>query len=621
MAKLRSLCWSLLGRLGLISFVLLSVSPPGIGAPVVRITKPQSGQFVVGQTWIEVAYRAEGNSPIQAVQLYVDHQLAHHWRLPVPKIEGTQSFSWDFSFASGTTHTVTAKAIDTEGGEGAAEIIVQVRSIRSEQPDQIPPVVNVYYPAQGAEVEGQIELKANATDNVGVKAVFFYVDGKLHTMIMNAPPYVTQWDTTKTTDGPHLIKASAWDEQENRGDSAEITVLVKNRSQTTAALATAPAAATAGTAQAPVLAPGPIADQTVELEQPAVQEGVVEQAFGGTPTVARPAVPEPTDVERAHSAAVPESSQPVISGARLGQPARAATMTAPVARSSMSTMATAAGATAGKARLTHLTSATIARATGKAEQPSRTAEPASQTYAMVPGLRSTMPATSIVSLPPATVTVAQSSKPAVELAAVPSGSALLPAGEYTAAAGNRMTLPALLASQVPLASAVTSVKPPQPQETVEYQVAMLPEPEESSLPHAGRISKPATGVSLPREIGELRDIKVVFDGEMLDLRAVPEVNAGISVGPLREVFEQTDGVLYWFAEQKKVRAVNDNLDISLQIGNPVVKVNDQEQQLILAPYIKCGRTMVPLQFLADTLDVAIRYNPATGQLVISSIEF
>ena len=236
MSKLRSLCWSLLGHLGLVSFLLLSVSPPGIGAPIVRITKPQSGQLVVGQTWVEVAYRAEGNSPIQAVQLYVDHQLAHHWRLPVPKLEGTQSFSWDFSFASGTTHTVTAKAVDTEGAEGAAEIIVQVRSIRSEQPDQIPPVVNVYYPAQGAEVEGEIELKANATDNVGVKAVFFYVDGKLHTMIMNAPPYVTQWDTTRTTDGPHLIRVSAWDKQDNRGDSAEVTVIVSNRPGTTAAL-------------------------------------------------------------------------------------------------------------------------------------------------------------------------------------------------------------------------------------------------------------------------------------------------------------------------------------------------------------------------------------------------
>ncbi len=568
MSRLRSLCWSLLGHLGLVSFLLLSVSPPGIGAPVVRITKPQSGQLVVGQTWVEVAYRADNNNPIQAVQLYVDHQLAHHWRLPVPKLEGTQSFSWDFSFASGTTHTVTAKAVDTVGVEGAAEIIVQVRSISSEQPDQIPPVVNVYYPAQGAEVEGEIELKANATDNVGVNAVFFYVDGKLHTMIMNAPPYVAQWDTTRATDGPHLIKASAWDKAENRGDSAEVTVLVKNRSRTTAAVATATAAATAEPDQGPVVTIGPIADGATE-QQPAADAGVVAQTFGSTPTVARPAASELTEAERAHVAAVPDSEQP-IAGHRISQPAQTTVTNRLAVTPTVSEPASAAPT---GARLVRLSAATTAKATGEAARPSTGVEPVPARYAMVAGSRSTAPATSTVtpSAPPTT--------------------------------------------------AMTSVSRPRPQETVEYQVAMLPGPEESGLPHAGRVSKPATGVSLPREIGELRDIKVVFDGEILDLRAAPEVRAEISMGPLREVFEQADGVLYWFAEQKKVRAVNDELDISLQIGNPVVKVNNQEQQLILAPYIKCGRTMVPLQFLADALDVAIRYNPATGQLVISSTEF
>ncbi len=623
MHKLRSLCWSLLGHLGLISFIVLSLSPSGVAAPVVRITKPQSGQMVAGQTWIEVAYRAKDNNPIQAVQLYVDHQLSHHWRLPVPKLDGTQSFSWNFSFAGGTTHTVTAKAIDTEGGEGTAEIIVSVRSISSEQPDQIPPVVNVYYPAQGAQVEGEIELKANATDNVGVKAVFFYVDGKLHTMIMNAPPYVAKWDTTKATDGPHLIKASAWDEQENRGDSAEVTVLVDNRAGTTAQVATATAAETAeaGQGQVPAVVTGPIADAAPMVQQPAADTGVVEQTFGDLATVARPAAPEPSNAGQARIVTVPESQQQ-ISGARLGQPAKALTVTAPVTRESISTaVPVSPAATVGKATLVRLPSATTTKATGEAVLPKTGPEPAPARYAMAAGSRSTAPATSTVSSPPAMVMVAQSSKPAAGLAPVPSSLALLPAGEYSGALNNRMALPPASISQQIRDSAATSVKPPQLQETVEYQVAMLPRPEEGILPHAERVSKPATGVSLPKEIGELRDIAVVYDGKMLDLRAAPEIHANISVGPLREIFEQTNGVLYWFAQQKKVRAVSKELDISLQIGNPLVTVNDQEQELILAPYIKCGRTMVPLQFLADTLDVAIRYNPATGQLVISSTEF
>ncbi len=165
------------------------------------------------------------------------------------------------------------------------------------------------------------------------------------------------------------------------------------------------------------------------------------------------------------------------------------------------------------------------------------------------------------------------------------------------------------------------VSSPLPGEATEYRVAMLPRSVAADLPHPKRVGQPATAAFLPTEIGALRDIKVVFNGELLDLRVAPEMKTGLSVGPLREIFEQTDGALYWFPVEKKVRAVNDELDIRLQIGDPVITVNDEAQELTLAPYIKQGRTMVPLQFLADTLDVAIRYNPATGQLVISSREF
>ncbi len=90
-----------------------------------------------------------------------------------------------------------------------------------------------------------------------------------------------------------------------------------------------------------------------------------------------------------------------------------------------------------------------------------------------------------------------------------------------------------------------------------------------------------------------------------DLRAAPEVKAGVSMWPLRRAFEETGGVVHWFADEKRVRAVNQELDISLEIGDPLATVNNQQHELILAPYIKRGRTMVPRQFLANTVAVAI----------------
>jgi len=119
----------------------------------------------------------------------------------------------------------------------------------------------------------------------------------------------------------------------------------------------------------------------------------------------------------------------------------------------------------------------------------------------------------------------------------------------------------------------------------------------------------------------VRDIKIVFDGEVLSLRTAPETRLGISLAPLREIFEKTDGVLYWFPTERKVQAVNKGVDLRLRIGDPKITVNGQSETLQIAPYLKQGRTMVPLQFIADVLDVKIAFDNSTGQILISSNQF
>ena len=149
--------------------------------------------------------------------------------------------------------------------------------------------------------------------------------------------------------------------------------------------------------------------------------------------------------------------------------------------------------------------------------------------------------------------------------------------------------------------------------------ARLPESGAARVAADGRTTTPeGTIAAIPVAIAKVRDIKIVFDGEVLSLRATPETRRGISLAPLREIFEQTDGVLYWFPVEKQVRAVNKGVDVNLKIGDPKVTVNGEQRVLQIAPYIKRGRTMVPLQFIADVLDVNIAVNSATGDIMISS---
>jgi hypothetical protein len=153
-------------------------------------------------------------------------------------------------------------------------------------------------------------------------------------------------------------------------------------------------------------------------------------------------------------------------------------------------------------------------------------------------------------------------------------------------------------------------------------LAMLPGSESGKLAADGRITAPGTQTAaVPIAVAKVRDIKIVFDGEILSLRTAPETRKGISLAPLREIFEKTDGVLYWFPTERKVQAVNKNVNMKLTIGDPKVTVNGEAETLQVAPYLKQGRTMVPLQFIADVLDVKIAFDNGTGQILISSNQF
>lgn len=151
------------------------------------------------------------------------------------------------------------------------------------------------------------------------------------------------------------------------------------------------------------------------------------------------------------------------------------------------------------------------------------------------------------------------------------------------------------------------------------RVAVLPARRMDDGPPRGKLGQPAPLDA--KTMARFRDVKIVFNGELLSLRTAPCVLDGISMTPLREVFEHTDGVLYWFHVEKRVRAVNADTELELRIGDPTAKVNGNQQGLVLAPFIRNGRTMVPLEFVARTLDVTVSFNSDTGELVISSNKF
>ncbi len=94
------------------------------------------------------------------------------------------------------------------------------------QPGDAPPVVDIVNPADGSTVSGTIIIEANASDDVSVTNVDFYINDTL-LATDDTEPYNASWNTTTVADGSHIIKATATDTM-GQTVSDTITVTVDN---------------------------------------------------------------------------------------------------------------------------------------------------------------------------------------------------------------------------------------------------------------------------------------------------------------------------------------------------------------------------------------------------------
>jgi lysophospholipase L1-like esterase len=97
--------------------------------------------------------------------------------------------------------------------------------------DRSSPTVAVASPAPGATVSGAaVALSASASDNIGVVNVRFLVDGQAAGEPDFSPPYSVTWDSTRVSNGSHVVTAVARDSAGNETISSEVPISVQNAS-------------------------------------------------------------------------------------------------------------------------------------------------------------------------------------------------------------------------------------------------------------------------------------------------------------------------------------------------------------------------------------------------------
>lgn len=110
--------------------------------------------------------------------------------------------------------------------------------------------------------------------------------------------------------------------------------------------------------------------------------------------------------------------------------------------------------------------------------------------------------------------------------------------------------------------------------------------------------------------------EVAFDDTKIAFDVPPRVEHGLPLAPFRAIFEHTGGTVKWYGKSKTVHAYNSTREIEFQVGKSDAKVNNHLVKLEVKPTLTRGRTIVPLSFVRDSLDVNVSYDPKSGYLRI-----
>jgi Big-like domain-containing protein len=189
--------------------------------PTVSITSPANGATVSGT--ITVTASASDTVGVVGVKFFLDGVLA------ADDTSAPYSVPWNTTGVANGSHTLTAVARDAAGNtRTSAAVTVTVSN--APPADTTPPTVSVTSPANGATVSGTITVTANASDNVGVAGVQFFLDSLDNPLGAEdtSAPYQVSWNTTTVSDGQHVIAAVARDAAGNRTTSSTVTVTVSN---------------------------------------------------------------------------------------------------------------------------------------------------------------------------------------------------------------------------------------------------------------------------------------------------------------------------------------------------------------------------------------------------------
>ena len=125
---------------------------------------------------------------------------------------------------------------------------------------------------------------------------------------------------------------------------------------------------------------------------------------------------------------------------------------------------------------------------------------------------------------------------------------------------------------------------------------------------------PGETLVLPR-----KELHVTVDNR--DLAAMPEpyiAGRGYTMVSMRAMVEAKGGVIVWVPKSRQVNAWVGNNAMSVTIGTREARINSQVYLLPISATLRDSRTMVPLRFMMQGMNLSLEYDAASQQYMLTS---
>jgi len=567
------------------------------GSVAVSILSPTPRQAFDGVKPVEISafYQGSTGNQVVSIELFVDGNKAAQKVLDAPETRGVVSFLVDASALSSGPHRIVVRVTGSDAEIASARSSFSYQapappaaaapeetSPRAVAPLQTAPAPTLSIAAprgmEDGQVQGTVKLRVQASDPSG-KAPFvsIFIDRQFKTL-RNYAPYEFDWDTTTAPNGYHTIEAFGYNDAQAVGHAQSLRLYVNNpggRTERRTDLLDAAPAPNARKASKSVSATGRKAHKVARRPQ----APLLAVAKAATPSVGRAShrlrmAQVFALIQRsARLSEMPALSPPFVGEAAVPAPLGAA----------------------------H----TIKVVHTHTSVPTRGFKPFARGVAMGTG-------GALLALTPSTHPVRMASPKLMRLSPVG-----LTGAELSSEFMLSPTLPQIKAT----VSAHTTLSA-SPSKTLRVMTS-VPQPRQAVRAHTLRAAR-ALRVHMPKMASQINWLRavgqstVLFNSSRLPLDRPLSAQGSVMFGPLRQIFQQGGGSLMWQARTGIVHARSQNRDVLVTIGKKSALVNNAVVMLDGRPYLNDGRTMIPLSFLKQAMNVDVNYDPTSGHLVITS---